>query len=44
ASDAFPTPAKRPNFSLLDKTKIKDTYSVQVPNWRTSLEEMIAKI
>ncbi|MBA5794108.1 MULTISPECIES: dTDP-4-dehydrorhamnose reductase, partial [unclassified Flavobacterium] len=42
ASDAFPTPAKRPNFSLLDKTKIKDTYSVQVPNWRTSLEEMIA--
>ncbi|QMI82678.1 dTDP-4-dehydrorhamnose reductase [Flavobacterium sp. xlx-214] len=44
ASDAFPTPAKRPNFSLLDKTKIKDTYSVQVPNWRTSLEEMIAKL
>lgn len=44
SSDAFPTPAKRPNFSLLDKTKIKDTYNVKVPNWRTSLEEMIAKL
>ena len=43
-SNAFPTPAKRPNFSLLDKTKIKNTYNVQVPNWRTSLEEMIAKL
>lgn len=43
-SDAFPTPAKRPNFSLLDKTKIKETYNVKVPNWRTSLEEMIMKL
>lgn len=43
-SDAFPTPAKRPNFSLLDKTKIKEVYNVSVPNWRTSLEEMLAKM
>lgn len=44
SSNAFPTPAKRPNFSLLDKTKIKETYKIEVPNWLTSLEEMIAKL
>lgn len=43
-SDAFPTPAKRPNFSLLDKSKIKETYKVAVPDWKTSLEEMLAKV
>lgn len=44
SSDAFPTPAKRPNFSLLDKTKIKEVYNVSVPDWRTSLQEMLAKL
>jgi len=44
SSNAFPTPAKRPNFSLLDKTKIKQTYKIEVPNWLNSLEEMIAKL
>lgn len=44
SSNAFPTPAKRPNFSLLDKTKIKETYKIEIPNWLTSLEEMIAKL
>ncbi len=44
SSNAFPTPAKRPNFSLLDKAKIKETYKIEVPNWLTSLEEMIAKL
>lgn len=43
-SDAFPTPAKRPNFSILDKSKIKETYKVAVPDWKTSLEEMLAKV
>jgi len=43
-SDAFPTPAKRPNFSLLDKTKIKEVYKVSVPDWKTSLQEMLAKL
>ena len=41
SSDAFPTPAKRPIFSLLDKTKIIETYKIAVPNWRKSLEEML---
>lgn len=43
-SDAFPTPAKRPNFSLLDKTKIKEVYQVSVPHWKDSLKEMIEKL
>ncbi|WKW45548.1 dTDP-4-dehydrorhamnose reductase [Myroides sp. JBRI-B21084] len=43
-SDAFPTPAKRPNFSLLDKTKITETYGVKVPNWKISLQEMLSKM
>jgi len=38
---SYPTPAKRPKFSLLDKSKIQNTYSVEVPNWRVSLNEMI---
>lgn len=44
SSSAFPTPAKRPNFSLLDKTKIKQTYNIKVPNWTESLEIMINKL
>ncbi|WP_338646115.1 dTDP-4-dehydrorhamnose reductase [Flavobacterium sp. KS-LB2] len=36
-SSAYPTPAKRPVFSLLDKTKIKDTFGVVVPNYKDSL-------
>ncbi len=44
SSDAFPTPAKRPNFSLLDKTKIKEVYQVAVPDWKKSLQEMLAKL
>ena len=43
-SDAFSTPAKRPNFSLLDKTKIKEVYAVKVPDWKDSLAEMLSKI
>jgi dTDP-4-dehydrorhamnose reductase len=36
-SSAYPTPAKRPAFSLLDKTKIKDTFGDVVPNYKDSL-------
>ncbi|MEJ5145907.1 dTDP-4-dehydrorhamnose reductase [Sphingobacterium sp. MYb388] len=34
---SYPTPAKRPSYSLLDKTKIKTVYGVDVPFWRDSL-------
>ncbi|MFD1771510.1 dTDP-4-dehydrorhamnose reductase [Sphingobacterium suaedae] len=38
---AYPTPAKRPRYSLLDKSKIKATFGVIVPNWRESLKHML---
>ncbi|MFZ4263870.1 SDR family oxidoreductase, partial [Sphingobacterium sp. HJSM2_6] len=40
-TSSYPTPAKRPKYSLLNKSKIKETYAVLVPHWRASLEEMI---
>ncbi|MFD2551523.1 dTDP-4-dehydrorhamnose reductase [Bizionia sediminis] len=38
---AYPTPAKRPAFSVLDKTKIKDTFQISIPYWRTSLQKAL---
>ncbi|WP_333626022.1 dTDP-4-dehydrorhamnose reductase [Sphingobacterium siyangense] len=40
----YPTAAKRPSYSLLDKTKIKQTFGVTVPEWKQSLSNMLAKI
>jgi dTDP-4-dehydrorhamnose reductase len=36
-SSSYPTPAKRPAFSLLDKSKIKEVYGVSVPDYKESL-------
>lgn len=36
----YPTPAKRPKFSLLDKKKIKETYNLQIPGYKKSLKKM----
>jgi dTDP-4-dehydrorhamnose reductase len=43
-SAAYPTPAKRPAFSLLDTTKIKTVYGLQIPNYLARLQTCIAKI
>lgn len=43
-TEQYPTPAKRPKYSLLDKTKIKDTFGVQVPVWKKSLKEMLGRL
>lgn len=43
-TEQYPTPAKRPKYSLLDKTKIKDTFGVTVPYWKESLSIMLDKI
>lgn len=40
----YPTPANRPHYSVLDKTKIKQTYTLEVPYWEESLAECIAKL
>ena len=37
----YPTPANRPHYSVLDKTKIKQTYALEVPYWEESLAECI---
>lgn len=39
-SALYPTPAKRPEFSLLDKKKIKVIYNVDVPHYKESLKKM----
>lgn len=39
-SSSYPTPAKRPEFSLLDKKKIKGTYHLGVPEYKESLKKM----
>jgi dTDP-4-dehydrorhamnose reductase len=36
-SSGYPTPAKRPAYSLMDKSKIKKDYGLNIPDWQTSL-------
>lgn len=43
-SKQYPTPAKRPHFSVLDKTKIKDTFNIEIPHWRESLKTAITNL
>ena len=38
---AYPTPAKRPAYSGLDKTKIHATFNIELKNWRERLEDCI---
>jgi dTDP-4-dehydrorhamnose reductase len=43
-SSEYPTPAKRPSFSVLDKGKIKNTYNLAIPYWRDSLKDCIKRL
>ncbi len=43
-SNEFPSPVTRPAYSVLDKTKIKDTFGIKVPYWTTSLQECMANM
>jgi len=40
----YPTPAKRPHYSLLDKSLIRNTYGIIIPDWRQSLTTCIARL
>ena len=37
----YPTPATRPHFSLLNKSKIKSTFNIEIPFWKDSLDECL---
>ena len=40
----YPTPAKRPHFSVLNKSKIKNDFEIDIPYWRDSLAKCILKL
>jgi dTDP-4-dehydrorhamnose reductase len=43
-SSEYPSKARRPAYSVLDNGKIRECYNLNIPHWRTSLENCIAKI
>lgn len=43
-SNEFPSPVTRPSFSVLDKTKIKETFGIQIPYWTDSLKICIKNL
>ena len=40
----YPTPASRPHFSLLNKSKIKNTFDMSIPYWKDSLDKCLQKM
>lgn len=40
----YPTPAKRPAYSVLDKAKIKQAFGITIPHWRSSLRAMLTEL
>lgn len=43
-TSAYPTPAKRPLYSVLSKSKIKNTYGIEIPYWRDSLRKCLINL
>jgi len=43
-SREYVTPASRPAYSVLNKQKIRETYGIEIPHWRSSLTKCISKI
>lgn len=43
-SSEFPTPAKRPSFSLLDTSKFRNTFNLTIPEWKQSLLKCLSKL
>ena len=43
-SNEFPSPVKRPAYSVLDKTKIKETFNIEIPYWTTSLKKCLGRL
>ena len=43
-SDEFPSKVKRPSYSVLDKTKIKNKLNITIPHWKESLKKCIENL
>lgn len=43
-SSEFPSKVHRPAYSVLDKTKLKETFGIEIPHWRESMKECIERI
>ena len=43
-SNEFPSPVKRPAYSVLDKTKIKETFGLHIPYWMESLKVCLSRL
>ncbi len=43
-SNEFPSPVKRPAYSVFDKTKIKETFNIEIPYWTTSLKKCLGRL
>lgn len=43
-TEDYPTPAKRPHYSVLDKSKIKSTFNISIPWWEDSLKECLKEL
>lgn len=43
-SNEFPSPVKRPAYSVLDKTKIKETFGIKIPYWVDSLKKCMKNL
>ena len=43
-SSEYPSPVTRPPYSVLDKTKIKNTFDIDIPHWKESMEYCVKRI
>lgn len=43
-TSGYPTPAKRPPYSVMDKSKIKSSFNLEIPYWRDNLSDCIKKL
>ncbi|MFY0607351.1 MAG: dTDP-4-dehydrorhamnose reductase [Cyclobacteriaceae bacterium] len=43
-TEKYPTPAARPHYSVMDKSKFKKTFKIGIPHWRESLKECLTRL
>lgn len=43
-TEQYPTPAKRPSNSMLDCSKIKNTFGIEMPNWKKALNQVLTEL